>query len=51
MCNFGQEWEVGTVANASVQYKAGVREEIHADISLKIGLRSMNITLKSEYVT
>ncbi|XP_071450148.1 dual oxidase maturation factor 1-like [Hetaerina americana] len=45
--NYGQNWEVGAIT-AIVPYKAGVPDEIKADIGIKIGLRSVNITLKSE---
>ena len=45
VCNFGQEWEVAEIHTVT-QYRAGLREEIDADIGVKIGLRSVNITLK-----
>lgn len=45
--NFGQEWEVASV-DTKTQYRAGLREEIHARIGVKIGLRSINITLKGD---
>ena len=45
MCNFGQEWEVAEIHTVT-QYRAGLTEEIDADIGVKIGLRSVNITLK-----
>ena len=35
-------------ANAVTQYKAGTRKHIHAEIGVKIGLRSVNITLKGK---
>ncbi|KAJ8969472.1 hypothetical protein NQ317_015287 [Molorchus minor] len=44
--NFGQEWEVGQVKSRT-PYKAGTREQINALISIKIALRSVNVTLKS----
>ncbi|XP_057657303.1 dual oxidase maturation factor 1-like isoform X1 [Diorhabda carinulata] len=44
--NFGQEWEVGHIFTKT-PYKAGSGEEINASISLKIGLRSLNVTLKA----
>ena len=47
VCNFGQEWEVADIHTVT-QYRAGLREEIEADIGVKIGLRSVNITLKGE---
>ena len=50
VCNFGQDWEVATVTNTTVQYKAGLREEIKAEIGVNIGLRSVNITLKCKYI-
>lgn len=43
--NFGQEWEVASIYTKT-QYRAGLKEEIHAHIGAKIGLRSINITLK-----
>lgn len=46
LCNFGQEWEVAEL-HTKTPYKAGVRHEINADIGVKIGLRSVNITLKA----
>ncbi|KAF7403173.1 hypothetical protein HZH68_005967 [Vespula germanica] len=45
--NFGQEWEIGTVKTI-VPYKAGNNAEINSVIGIKIGLRSVNITLKGE---
>jgi len=52
LVNFGQEWEVAEIHDVPTQYRAGLAEEIHADIGLKIGLRSINITLKTnpEYI-
>ena len=47
VCNFGQEWEVAAISTKT-QYRSGIREEIQADISVKIGLRSVNITLKGK---
>lgn len=46
LTNFGQEWHVAEIHNVPTQYKAGVKGEIHADIGVKIGLRSINVTLK-----
>ncbi|KAK3868886.1 hypothetical protein Pcinc_025744, partial [Petrolisthes cinctipes] len=46
LCNFGQEWEVGHIETRTA-YKAGSAEEIHAAIGVKLGLRSVNITLKA----
>lgn len=45
VCNFGQEWEVSRLVTKT-QYRAGLRGEINATVGLKIGLRSVNITLK-----
>ncbi|XP_023023133.1 dual oxidase maturation factor 1 [Leptinotarsa decemlineata] len=45
--NFGQDWEVGHVLTTT-PYRAGTGQEINASISLKIGLRSVNITLKAK---
>ncbi|XP_063244374.1 dual oxidase maturation factor 1-like isoform X2 [Bacillus rossius redtenbacheri] len=45
VCNFGQRWETGVV-RTNTSYKAGTAEEIVADISVSVGLRSVNITLK-----
>lgn len=47
LCNFGQEWEVSELTT-NTQYRAGLREEIHAHIGVKIGLRSINVTLKAD---
>lgn len=44
--NFGQEWEVGHI-DSKTPYKAGSAVEIVASIGLKIGLRGINVTLKS----
>ncbi|XP_068084064.1 dual oxidase maturation factor 1 [Anabrus simplex] len=43
--NFGQEWEVGQISTVT-PYKAGSPSEINATIGMKLGLRSVNITLK-----
>ena len=48
VCNFGQEWEVSEI-ETKTQYRAGLREEIDAEIEVKIGLRSVNITLKGKF--
>lgn len=45
LANFGQEWEVGSVATKT-PYRAGNPHEINATISIKLGLRSVNVTLK-----
>ncbi|XP_044254633.1 dual oxidase maturation factor 1-like [Tribolium madens] len=47
--NFGQEWEVGHIRTRT-PYKAGSSAEINASIGVKIGLRSVNVTLKSDQV-
>ena len=46
MGNFGQEWEVGHIRSRT-PYKAGSGAEINASIGVKIGLRSVNVTLKA----
>lgn len=43
--NFGQEWEYGSTIS-KMPYRAGVHQEIEAEMIVKIGLRSVNITLK-----
>ncbi|XP_006818581.1 dual oxidase maturation factor 1-like [Saccoglossus kowalevskii] len=45
LVNFGQEWEVANITT-KVEYKAAMSEDIVAEIGVKIGLRSVNITLK-----
>ncbi|XP_034933826.1 dual oxidase maturation factor 1-like [Chelonus insularis] len=45
LVNYGQEWEVGQI-ETSTPYRAGEKSEIQAQIKIKIGLRSINITLK-----
>ncbi len=45
VCNFGQDWEVAQIQSRT-QYRAGLRQGINASIGVKIGLRSMNVTLK-----
>ncbi|XP_068239413.1 dual oxidase maturation factor 1-like isoform X1 [Palaemon carinicauda] len=47
LCNFGQDWEVGFIRTRT-QYKAGTADHIEADIGVKLGLRSVNITLKGK---
>lgn len=42
--NFGQAWEVGEVTTRTA-YKAGTKEEIRATVGVKLGLRSLNVTL------
>lgn len=44
VANFGQEWEVGEIESIT-PYRAGEKNEFKAYIGLKIGLRSVNITL------
>ena len=46
LSNFGQEWESAHL-HTKTAYRAGTKHEITADIGVKIGLRSVNITLKS----
>ncbi|XP_072748147.1 dual oxidase maturation factor 1-like [Anoplolepis gracilipes] len=45
--NFGQEWEYGST-ESKTSYRAGVGQEIMAQMAVKIGLRSVNITLKAD---
>ncbi|XP_020291210.1 dual oxidase maturation factor 1-like isoform X2 [Pseudomyrmex gracilis] len=45
--NFGQEWEYGDT-KCKTPYRVGVGQEIEAQMAVKIGLRSVNITLKGE---
>ncbi|KAH0955029.1 hypothetical protein HN011_004642 [Eciton burchellii] len=45
--NFGQEWEYGCT-KSKTPYRAGVGQQIEAEIAVKIGLRSVNITLKAK---
>ena len=49
LSNFGQEWESAHLHTKTV-YRAGTKTEIMADVGVKIGLRSVNITLKSQYI-
>jgi hypothetical protein len=42
--NFGQAWEVGEITTHT-SYKAGAKEEVHAIVGIKLGLRSVNVTL------
>ncbi|KAF5286734.1 hypothetical protein FQR65_LT12467 [Abscondita terminalis] len=46
LANFGQEWEVSHI-KTKTPYRAGTGHEILADIGVNIGLRSVNVTLKS----
>ncbi|XP_069939537.1 dual oxidase maturation factor 1 isoform X2 [Cherax quadricarinatus] len=46
VCNFGQEWEVGHLDTHTL-YRAGTGQEISARVGVKLGLRSVNITLKA----
>ncbi|XP_076286688.1 dual oxidase maturation factor 1-like isoform X2 [Lasioglossum baleicum] len=48
--NFGQEWEVCSI-RTKTPYRAGNGHEIDALIGLKIGLRSLNVTLRGEQGT
>ncbi|XP_072039205.1 dual oxidase maturation factor 1-like [Amphiura filiformis] len=43
----GQEWEVASIHNVTTAYKAFVHQEIHADIGVNIGLKNVNITLRT----
>ncbi|XP_017781114.1 PREDICTED: dual oxidase maturation factor 1-like [Nicrophorus vespilloides] len=45
--NFGQEWEVGHVKSV-MPYKAGSGVQINGSVGIKIGLRSVNVTLVSD---
>ncbi|XP_011171592.1 dual oxidase maturation factor 1 isoform X2 [Solenopsis invicta] len=45
--NFGQEWEYGST-KSKTPYRAGIGQEINAQMVVKIGLRSVNITLKAK---
>ncbi|CAH0546648.1 unnamed protein product [Brassicogethes aeneus] len=45
--NFGQEWEIGSVVSKT-PYKAGSSCEILANIEVNLGLRSVNITLRTD---
>lgn len=49
LANFGQEWE-SAYLHTKTQYRSGIKKEIEADIGVKIGLRSVNITLKTDPV-
>ncbi|XP_021933136.1 dual oxidase maturation factor 1-like isoform X2 [Zootermopsis nevadensis] len=42
--NFGQAWEVGEITTHT-SYKAGAKEEILATVGVRLGLRSVNVTL------
>ncbi|GIY76086.1 dual oxidase maturation factor 1 [Caerostris darwini] len=44
--NYGTEWHVAQ-ATISSHYKAFSREKIYADVAVKIGLNSVNITLQA----
>lgn len=41
----GQEWETSEIETVT-PYKAFTNQEIHAKVGIKIGLGSVNITLK-----
>ncbi|XP_071556693.1 dual oxidase maturation factor 1-like [Temnothorax nylanderi] len=45
--NFGQEWEYGST-RSKTPYRAGIGHEIDAHMAVKIGLRSVNVTLKAK---
>jgi hypothetical protein len=44
--NFGYEWEVAESKNVRTKYKAGSAGEITADITVYMGLRGINVTMK-----
>lgn len=44
---YGQEWESAEIHNVKTPYKTFFNKEIIADIGVKIGLNSVNITLKA----
>ncbi|KAG8193700.1 hypothetical protein JTE90_005000 [Oedothorax gibbosus] len=46
ICTFGTEWHVAQ-ASISSPYRAFSREKIFADVAVKIGLSSVNITLQA----
>lgn len=46
LCNFGQDWEVGQLTTRTA-YRAGTAQEIRARVGVRLGLRSVNITLKA----
>ncbi|XP_035207012.1 dual oxidase maturation factor 1-like isoform X2 [Stegodyphus dumicola] len=45
VCNFGYGWEYGSV-EALTPYKSFVKQQVKANIGLKVGLRGINVTLK-----
>ncbi|XP_077992198.1 dual oxidase maturation factor 1-like [Glandiceps talaboti] len=45
LVNFGQEWEVSRI-HTQTEYKAATDQDIEAEVGVKIGLRSVNITLR-----
>lgn len=45
---YGQEWEKAEVHSVKTPYKTFFNKEIIADIGVKIGLNSVNITLKGD---
>lgn len=45
---YGQEWESAEIYDVKTAYKTFFNREIIADVGVKIGLNSVNITLKSE---
>ncbi|XP_064475303.1 dual oxidase maturation factor 1-like isoform X2 [Ornithodoros turicata] len=46
LCNFGQEWEYSKI-QATTPYRAFSDVQLKAHIEVKIGLRSVNITLRN----
>ncbi|XP_063987740.1 dual oxidase maturation factor 1-like [Diachasmimorpha longicaudata] len=47
LSNYGQEWEVSHI-QTKTPYRAGEKTEIDATIGIKIGLRSINVTLRAD---
>lgn len=43
---YGQEWESAEIYDVKTAYKTFFNREIIADVGVKIGLNSVNITLK-----
>lgn len=46
--NYGQDWEVGSIETKTAYRVGGNSTEINATIGVKIGLRSINVTLKGK---
>lgn len=47
VANFGTSWHIAE-ASISSPYKAFSKEKIFADVRVKVGLQSVNITLKGK---